>query len=235
MKNPRLLHDHRGTRRSRFQIHVPPARACRLDVTRHTDQRKRKLFVATLEIDPARIHFDAAKAHRLRGGSRPTQGSQRSRGRGRLGQPFGEVPISVEITNEIQARALHRNSSKLNVAAHQPLPAKTTWERLSSQKIFVSETWILAERDRLRLKRWTPPQAEIITANLNRPAESGLEPCGNLSLQAAVANEERNSNVRRPEENEEQEYPFEPPAPAARSRVNRRPRLRSCDALGKSV
>jgi hypothetical protein len=50
-----------------------------------------------------------------------------------------------------------------------------------------------------------------------------------------MANEERNSNVRKPEENEEQEYPFEPAAPAARSRVNRRPRLRSCDALGKSV
>jgi hypothetical protein len=65
------------------------------------------------------------------------------------------------------------------------------------------------------LKRWTAPQAEIITANLNRPAESELEPRGNLSLQTGMANEERNSNVRKPEENEEQEYPFEPPAPAA--------------------
>jgi hypothetical protein len=87
----------------------------------------------------------------------------------------------------------------------------------------------------LRLKRWTAPQAEVITGDLNRPAESGLEPRGNLSLQTGMANEERNSNVRKPEENEEQKYPFKPPAPAAWSRVNRRPRLRSCDALGKSV
>src|ERR1700678_664311 len=96
MKNPRLLHDHRGTRRSCFQIHVPPARTCRLDVTRYSHQRKRKLFVATLEIDPARIHFDAAKEASVELGlgshSARFQSPSRLRTRLRLGRSIETVP-----------------------------------------------------------------------------------------------------------------------------------------------
>ena len=99
----------------------------------------------------------------------------------------------------------------------------------------MAEARILGECYRLRPKSRTAPQTEIITANLDGPAESSLEARRYPSLQACVANQKRNSNLRKPEENEDQDYPFEPPAAAARRRMNRRERLRYCDALRKCV
>jgi hypothetical protein len=99
----------------------------------------------------------------------------------------------------------------------------------------MAEARILRECYRLRPESWTTPQSEIITANLDWSAESSLEPRRYPSLQTCVANQQRNSNLRKPEENEDQDYPFEPPAPAARRRMNRRERLRCCDALRKCI
>ena len=99
----------------------------------------------------------------------------------------------------------------------------------------MAEAWILGECYRLRSKSRPAPQTEIITTNLNGPAESSLEARRYPSLQACVANQQRNSNLRKPEENEDQDYPFEPPAPAARRRMDRRERLRYGDALRKCI
>jgi hypothetical protein len=87
----------------------------------------------------------------------------------------------------------------------------------------------------LSLECRAAPQAEVISTNFYGPAEGRLQAGRNPSLQAGVANEQRDSNVRKPEENEEQDDPFEPLTPTARTRMNRRERLRCCDALGKSV
>src|ERR1700722_762592 len=70
VKHAGLLDNYSGARWNRFQVHGPSAGAGRFDVTRNTDQRKRKLLFSALEIDSAGIYFNPPETNSWRGRSR---------------------------------------------------------------------------------------------------------------------------------------------------------------------
>src|SRR5580704_12671349 len=208
-----LLEDYRGTSRYRLQVHGPASLAIGFQVTIDVDQSERKFFAGALKIDPPRIHFNAAKAHR--GMRRPYATRSRS---GWFREPFSDVPITVRVAHEIHAGTQKRDRPQLQVPAKKTLPAKFHRERFGAKKIFVPESGIVAEGDGLGLESGPPPQREIVATYFDASPDDRFQTRGQFFLQTSMTNQERDSDVCNPKEDHEQKDVWGPTSPAATSR-----------------
>ena len=143
--------------------------------------------------------MDAAETERIRRGKefwcnrRPTAGSG-----GKLRQPLSDIPISVRITDQIQTRMSEPDATKFKTATEQAAPSQAHSERFGAKKVFVSETRIFTDSDRVGFQRGASPQAEAIATDFYRAAKGSVKAGGDSALQTGVLNRERDCDVGDP-------------------------------------
>src|ERR1700728_4616615 len=190
MNRPGLLRDDGGAPGSGFEIHAPASGAIGLHSSLQVDECEGKLFVAVLEVDAAAVNFNAAKAER-RGRKRRTDGHRRCRVSAWLRKPLCEIPVASHIAHQIQAGAAQRKRAEFDAAPQQAGPAEANGHRVGAEEIFLAEAGIFLNDDRICLEGKAIPQAESVTAYVDRTSKRGLQVRGENLADAGMLNGQR--------------------------------------------
>ena len=141
------------------QSQLPASRGNLLDPAGDTGERERQLLVGNLEIDAAVFDVDAVQP--IRGGDQCRAIRARAGFRGR--QPTLQIPASLRIANQNQARTSQRQHAKFKVAAQEARPSQPSRQMIGAQEIFISKRRIFADGYAVgvQLRAWQQHQVEV--------------------------------------------------------------------------
>jgi hypothetical protein len=131
---------------------------------------------------------------------------------------WNQIPVALRITDQIQARLVERQRAEFDAAAQQTRPTQADGDGIGTQKIFLTETRILAHGDRIRFEREAIEKTEMVAADFDGAAKGGPQARGEKIAQSAVLDGERNRFRGDPKENCQKDDALDPADGRARWR-----------------
>src|SRR5215469_772871 len=159
-----------------LQLQFPAAGRHLVETSGDSRECEWELVVLDLEIDAAVIEHDSLEViywKRRRG--RPVSGWVLRRNSFRGRKPAFEVPLTLIITNQNEARLAKRQRPKFKMTSKQAGPSQARTQLLRTQKILVTKSRILANRDAVRGELQFGKEARSKTFHLNGTAKRTLE------------------------------------------------------------
>ena len=101
------------------------------------------------------------------------------------------------------------------MSSQKASPARADAKRFGSEEILLAETGVFANRDGLRFQGRPGPDADFIAADFDGPAERRRKPGRQLLLKNGMVNQQGDSRVGCPQQNDEQQKPLDRALPTA--------------------
>ncbi len=192
-----------------FETQLPAARGGLLDAAGDVREGEGAFLVAGFEIDAAVVKFDFLQVIAGAGGALRAVGNGGASGFGlSRWQPSFEVPAALFVANENEAGSQKRDGSEIEMPAEKAEPADISRHAVRAQKVFVAEGGIFVNADAFDVHPGEGKNIHGKTASFDGPPERSFEVGEEVGAHAAGPEEERESQLRKDQQDRNSADPF---------------------------